>query len=137
MKNILLTLTLILMAGCASNQPNSSNYDIRKVAQAAGKSLEAAHKATEFQFYNIPPGKKAEPTAILAFMRECHLSKTAGAIGSDTIDGLFDVLQLAISESKDEKFDGLILIIVGPKKDSERFDSLLLPRGIKPAYAVY
>jgi len=125
------------MAGCASNQPNSTNYDIRKVAQAAGESLAATHKTTEFQFYNIPPGKKAEPSTVLAFKKECYLSKNAGAIGSDTIEGLFDVLQRAFSESRGERFDGLVLIVVGPQKDPERFDSLLIPQGIKPIYAAY
>ena len=36
-----------------------------------------------------------------------------------------------------KKFEGLVLVVVGPKKDSEMFASLTKERGIKVVSAAY
>ena len=139
MKILLITLSLLLLVACASTEHESaaSSYSLAKVGEAAGKALEKTANTTEFYLSNIPPGTTAEPKVILKFIRDCRTARQAGAIACDRLDAIFEVVQAALSESKDERFDGLVLIIVSAKKDPVRFDALLLPRGIKPIYAIY
>ena len=139
MKILLIALSVFWISGCASTEQERAarSYSLEKVTQAAGNALQKVGNNKEFYLSNIPPGTTAEPKVVLKFIRECRAAGYAGAIACDRLDAIFDVVQAALSESKDERFEGFVLIIVAATKDSERFDALLLPRGIKPAYATY
>jgi hypothetical protein len=139
MKILLVAFSSFLIFGCASTEQEraASSYSLNKVTQAAGEALQKVRNNTEFYLSNIPPGTTAEPKVILKFIRDCHSARQAAAIASDRLDGIYDVVQAALSERKEERFDGLVLVIVSAKKAPERFDALLLPRGIVPVYATY
>ena len=129
---------LLILASClAFSAAAAFAYDINKATQAAGKALEKVRHNTEFYFYNIPPDQKPKPEVILKFMRDCRAAGQAGAIGSEKLSVIFDVLQAALAAKSEEKFDGLVLIVVAAQKDPKKFDALLLSRGITPVYATY
>ena len=137
MKILLFAISLSLIAGCVSESQDSANYSLAKVTQAATTALDKVRPSAQFYLYNIPPGKTTDSKAVLRFIKECSLAGQAGAIASDRLDSIYGLLQAAMAESKNTRFDGLILIIVAAKKSPERFDALLLPRGITPVYATY
>ena len=128
------------LTACVTQSPQSStsheqNYTLSAAANAAGKEM-AKNGLTEFTMFNIPEAN-GNPEKLLSALRQAKAANVALAITSPKIEFIRDMLDGAMKLAKDERFDGLCLIIVGQRIDESMFGQTLEQRGIKAKYTTY
>jgi hypothetical protein len=128
----LLIIVLFVALGASAY---AADYSLKSAADAAAK-LVPKDGPKEFSLFNLPE-PKAKPKQLLATLRQARDQKVCLAICSPKIEYIRDLLKGTMKAAKDEKFEGLYLIVVADKIDAAGLDELLKDRGVRVAYGAY
>lgn len=107
-----------------------------RASAAAGHALETVSGDQQFYLCDVEEaGGSAKGT--LRLLRQARTSKAAVAFACPRLDATANLLRAACRDSKDERFDGVVLIIVGPETKPELFDAWLTKKGFRVLHANY
>lgn len=133
-RNIRALITLLIGALCLTPLAKAaSGYSMQKAAEAAMRALDGR---AEFAFFNLPE-PKGDPATLLQHLNQALEAKVPLVIAAPKLEYIQDLLGATMKKAGKKKFEGLVLVVVGPKKDAEMFASLTKERGIKVVSAAY
>ena len=110
-----------------------SGYSLQKAAEAAVKVLNGR---TQFAFFNLPE-PKGDPSTLLKHLDQALGAKVPLVIAAPKLEYIRDLLTATMKKAGKRKFDGLLLVVIGPKKDDEMFAALVKESGFKIICGAY
>ncbi len=127
----LVASVMFLVSLCVSAA--ESGYSLQKAAEVAGKALNGR---MEFALFNLPE-PKGDPAMLLQYLNQASEAKVPLVIAAPKLEFIRDLMTATMKKAGKKKFDGLVLVIVGPKKDDEMFASFAKERGFKIICGAY